>query len=350
VSLVPTPADPGADVRPGYESLPAAFYRAHPRLVAMDANGVLAALSFPTFKAFAGTTLQSLPDRDLSLAVVVAYNDWQADEWAAEGPGRLIPLGVLPTWDVDAATSEAKRLAAKNVTALTLSELPYTVDLPSFLSQHWDPLLRTLCEHDQALFLRPPPAPDMLSRPQDGPPKPFASLDDLFAPQLAATVCTDLIVSGVFHRFPDLRVAIAGGGIGWIPFLLDRVDLHLQNQTWSGLDLGGYSGTEVFRRHVLGCFVSDASSLFLHQRIGVEAIAWQSSYPLVDTTSPLSPEALSAELTAAGVSAEERASISSGNVCRFIRFDPFAERAREVSTVAALRTRANGPGDPTASR
>jgi hypothetical protein len=161
------------------------------------------------------------------------------------------------------------------------------------------------------------------------------------SPQLSAVACTDLMVGGVFNKFPDLKVAMSEGGIGWIPFLLDRVDLHMRNQTWAGLDLGGLNGTDIFRRNFLGCFITNPSSLELRHRIGIESIAWECDYPHSDSTWPRSPEILHAELEAAGVPAEERHLIGWKNACRFFDFDPFVAIPQEKATVGALRAQAS---------
>ncbi len=42
----------------------------------------------------------------------------------------------------------------------------------------------------------------------------------------------DLLFGPTLRKFPSLRVALSEGGIGWIPFYLDRVDRHFQNQAW----------------------------------------------------------------------------------------------------------------------
>jgi predicted TIM-barrel fold metal-dependent hydrolase len=56
----------------------------------------------------------------------------------------------------------------------------------------------------------------------------------LFACNSMASV-TDLIFSAVFHRHPDLKIGMSEGGIGWIPYILERADYvwerhrHYQN-------------------------------------------------------------------------------------------------------------------------
>ena len=90
----------------------------------MDANGMLAALCFPTWTDFAGTNYTKAKDKDLALATIQTYNDWHVDELAGGAPGRFIPLCVVPLWDVALAVNEARRLAAKRVHAITFPDNP----------------------------------------------------------------------------------------------------------------------------------------------------------------------------------------------------------------------------------
>jgi predicted TIM-barrel fold metal-dependent hydrolase len=330
----------------GYAEMRPGCYDVHQRVRDMDANGLLASLCFPTFPGFAGSHLMNAPDKGLSAIVVSAYNDWHIDEWCAAAPGRFIPLAILPIWDVDACVAEIRRLAAKGCTAVTFPETPYGLGLPSFYNAHWDPVLAALSEHDIVMCLHIGGAFKLIQRPVE------ASLDShiILSPQLSAVACIDLIVSGALNKFPTLKVAMSEGGIGWIPPLLDRMDLHLENQTWTGLDFGGLTATEVFRRNFLGCFITNPSSLRLRDRIGVEAIAWECDYPHSDSTWPRSPEILWADFEAAGVPDAERHLISWENSCRFYRFDPFQQRTREQATVGALRRTATDVDTSTTSR
>ena len=70
-----------------------------------------------------------------------AYNDWHIDEWCAAYPGRFIPLGIVPMWDVDLAVAEVNRIAKKGCRAISFLEAPHSQGWPSFLSGHWDPML-----------------------------------------------------------------------------------------------------------------------------------------------------------------------------------------------------------------
>ena len=87
----------------------------------------------------------------------------------------------------------------------------------------------------------------------------------VLATQIAAITAQDLLFGPTFKTFPDLRVALSEGGIGWVPFYLDRVDRHWTNQTWlhGGDEFGGKLPSEVFREHFLACFITDPSGLEL---------------------------------------------------------------------------------------
>ena len=100
-------------------------------------------------------------------------------------------------------------------------------------------------------------------------------------------------------------MALSEGGIGWIPFYLDRADRHFQNQAWLHNDFGGKLPSDVFRDHILACYITDPSGLELRHRIGIDTIAWECDYPHTDTTWPESPEFAWKELQDAGCTDEE---------------------------------------------
>ena len=322
-----------AEMRPG-------CYDADLRVRDMDANGVLASMCFPTFAGFNGMSLaRSTIDQDLTNVVVSAYNDWHIDELAGEHPGRFIPLAITPVFDSAGMVTEIERVARKGCTAISLPETPYGVGLPSFeVRDYWDPVFKACSENGVVICLHIGGAFGIIQRP------PESSADHLIilSPQLSAITTTDLMVSGVFKRFPDLRVALSEGGVGWIPFFLDRMDRHIWNHAWTGLEIGppGQTPTEVFREHCLGCFITDPAALRVRDRIGIDAISWECDYPHSDSTWPTSPEMLWSELQAAGCSDDEIHKISWENACRFFRFDPFAHRPRAQASVGALRGQA----------
>jgi hypothetical protein len=156
--------------------------------------------------------------------------------------------------------------------------------------------------------------------------------------QLTMITAQDLLFGPTLRRFPDLRVALSEGGIGWIPFYLDRVDRHYQNQSWIDNSFGeGKLPSDVFREHFLACFITDPTGLKLRHDIGIDVIAWECDYPHTDTTWPESPEFMWRELQGAGCTDGEIHQITWENSVRFFDWDPFAHTPKQQATVGALR-------------
>ena len=329
-----------SEMRPGCYDLDA-------RVADMDANGNLAGMNFPTFAGFAGTHLAKMPDKELTEAAFCAYNDWSIDVLSGGYPGRFIPLGIIPYFDVDRAVKEIHRIAAKGCVAVSLPETPYGVGAPSFQSGYFDPIFQALCDTGMTPTMHIGGAFGLIQRPQE------AIIDDLIllAPQLMTITTSDIMTSGLLKKFPDLKFALAEGGIGWVPFFLDRLERHVVNQSWTGFDglPAGMTPTEVWQKHFLACFITDPSALNLRERIGINTIAWECDYPHSDCTWPYSPEVLKAELDAAGCSDADINAITWKNVADFFNYDPFAHIKKEDATVGALRARATKAGVDTST-
>jgi predicted TIM-barrel fold metal-dependent hydrolase len=322
--------NPGAytELRPG-------CFDVHERVRDMNANGVLASMNFPTMAGWNARTFAEGQDKELGLVMLQAYNDWVIDEWCAAYPGRFIPLGIVPMWDVDLAAEEIHRVAKKGCRSISFLETPHVQGYPSFLSGYWDPMMKALCDENVVLSLHIGAGFDVIKRPPEAP------VDHLMvlACQISAITAQDLLFGPTLRQFPDLKVALSEGGIGWIPFYLDRVDRHYTNQTWlhGGDDFGGKLPSEVFREHILACYITDPSGLLLRDRIGIDNIAWECDYPHTDTTWPESPEYTMNEFREAGVPDDEIHKITWENTCRFFDWDPFKHTPKEQATVGALR-------------
>jgi hypothetical protein len=117
---------------------------------------------------------------------------------------------------------------------------------------------------------------------------------------------------------------------------MDYVYEH--HHAWTGADFGGRRPSDVYRDHIVTCFIDDASGLEQRHRVGVDSITWECDYPHSDSTWPHSPELLGKTLD--GIPDEEVDKMTHGNAMRAYRFDPFSIRPRERCTVGALRAEA----------
>ena len=306
------PKDFGLDPVRFDEMLPGC-YEVQARIADMDLDGVHAQMCFPTFPGFAGGTFFAAKDKELARACVSAWNDFIIDEWCGAAPDRFIPMMMLPFWDVDASVAEIERTAAKGAKAITFTEAPHRLGLPSYHSDHWDPLLAAAQDADMPLCLHfgsggaPEVAPDAN----------FAVAIALFGMNSQFTT-VDLLFSPVFYKFPRLRVALSEGGIGWIPYVLERMDYTWERHRW-------YTGvntevrpSDLFRDHIFGCFISDLAGIETRKLIGVPNIMFEGDYPHSDSNYPASRKNL-AEVLRDVPDADARA-IAEDNARRVFNF------------------------------
>ena len=297
-----------------YDEMRPGAYDQAARLADLDANHTDASLAFPTFPRFCGQTFLENPDRELGLACVEAYNDWMIDEWCAgAGYGRLIPLTLIPLWDPALAAAEVRRCADKGAFAIAFSENPARLKLPSIHSGHWDPLFAACEECDTVVNLHIGSSSTF----------PFTSLDAPRAVSLALTAqgathaLADWLSSGVLDRFRRLKVALSEGQVGWIPFLLERLD-----SVWH--DRPGYGGishlsappSSYMKDRVYGCVFDDVVGLQLRDRIPMSQIMFETDYPHGDSTWPNSKAVLEKIVANAGLDAEETYDLARGNAIR----------------------------------
>jgi predicted TIM-barrel fold metal-dependent hydrolase len=315
-----------ADMRPG-------CYDIDERVRDMDANGVLGSMCFPSFPQFCGQLFARSKDKDVGLAMLRAYNDWHIDEWCGTYPGRFIPLSLPPLWDPELMAAEVRRVAAKGCHAVTFSENPEKLGYPSFHSTHWDPFFTACADEGTVICLHIGSSSQLVMTSVDAPIDVLISLQ----PMNIVLAAADLLWSRVLRAFPSIKFALSEGGIGWIPYFLERVDYVYQNhRAWTGQDFGDRLPSQVFKERILTCFIDDAFGLENRHHIGVDIITWECDYPHSDSTWPHSPERLAKALT--GIPDDEIDKITHVNAMRHFRFDPFAHRDRQRCTVGALRS------------
>src|SRR4051794_23889950 len=238
-----------------FEAMRPGCYDPKARLDDMDINGIWASLAFPQFPRFAGQTFLEGPDHDLGLACVEAWNDFVPDEWGATDTARLIPLSIVPLWDPQRCAAEIERTAALGARAITFSENPAALGLPSFWSDAWDPMLSALEESDTPMCLHIGSSSRPIVPHGDAPLPVIISLLGL----LSMSALSDLVFSPVFTRHPRLKVILAECGIGWVPYMLERLDQVWHKQRHHSAVNVEQKPSECFRDHIWTCFIQEAA-------------------------------------------------------------------------------------------
>jgi predicted TIM-barrel fold metal-dependent hydrolase len=327
-----------------YDEMRPGCYDHDERVRDMNAGGQLAGLNFPNFTGFSGQVLNQGPDRTVNEVMIKAYNDWHVDEWCGSHPGRFIPCGILPLFDVEKAAAEVRRLADKGCHAVTFSENPEALDMPSIHSGGWDPLFAACCDVGTVLCCHLGSSSRSAPTSADAP----ASVKMNLSSTMTIYTLVELLWADFWDRFPELKFSLTEGDVGWIPYFLWRAEhVHDRHSGWTRHDFGSAgSPTAVFRDHILCCFISDPIGVKLLDEFEVDNLCWESDFPHSDGTWPRAPEELVKIL--GGVPREAVDKITHENAMRHYQFDPFATRPRSQCTVAALR--AESPDVDTVTR
>jgi predicted TIM-barrel fold metal-dependent hydrolase len=270
-----------------YEQIRPGCYDPRERLRDMDLNHTEASLCFPNFPRFCGQAFLEAGDHELARLCVEAYNDWMVEEWAGSSGGRLIPLCMVPLWDAELAAAEVRRNAARGVRAVTFSELPPWLGLPSIYTGYWDPFFRACDETGTVVFCHIGSGTKTLTTSPDAPQSVAAVA--IFANSCASML--DFLLSGIFGRFPNLKVVYAESQIGWIPYVLDRADDLYEQQNWTYQNDLPERPSAYYDGHVYSCFYRDPVGIELLHRIGVDHVTFETDYPHGDSTFPHSLKA-----------------------------------------------------------
>jgi len=309
----------------------------HERVKDMSAAGVLGSMCFPSFPGFCGRLFATAPDKDYAEAVLRAYNDWHIESWCGTYPERFMPLALPAMWSAEVSAAEVRRVAELGCHAVTFSENPAVLGYPSLHDTYWDPLWAACADTGTVPCMHIGSSSQLVVTSPDAPADVMITLQPLNLVQCA----TDLVWSGIFLRFPSLKVALSEGGIGWIPYFLERIDrTYDRHRAWTGQDLHGHLPSDLFKEHVITCFISDRAGVRARHDIGVPMITWEMDYPHSDAAWPNAAEEVWEEIGT--LPDAEIDAITHENAMRLFSYDPFAIRPKATSTVAALRSEVVG--------
>ena len=193
----------------------------------LDANYTEASICFPTFPRFCGQTFLEASERDLAAACVQAYNDWMIDDWCGgEAYGRLIPFTLVPIWDAgwrprySGAPPRAPTRFASRRARPTWGFRLHT--------EFWEPLWRACEDTSTVVNIHQGSSSTFMTTSRDAPALVPVSLNHVSAER----ALVDWLSSGIFERYPTVKLVLSEGQAGWMPFLLERMDrtFHLWGQ------------------------------------------------------------------------------------------------------------------------
>lgn len=295
-SSVVVPGDGGrpARWRGNPVSLPAQFEQMHPsaydaaaRVKVMDEDGIRAAVLYPNVGLFFTPQMHQCVNVDLDqyrLDCVRAYNDFTRD-WISSDPSRFVILASIPYWDVEASVAEIERCAPLGFKGIVTTGVPQAHGQPYLADRHWDPLWAAAQAHNMSVSFH-----------VGG-----GDVSEVFKPERIAvegirTTCaratvdiffdnaltlTDLLLSGILPRFPDLKFVIVESGIGWIPFCLEAVDYHFAQAYGVREERPEFEmlPSEYFHRQVFANYWFEELVPLHLERIGAGNILFETDFP-----------------------------------------------------------------------
>ena len=252
------------------------------RIADMDLCGIWASLNFPSqITGFCGRVFSTASDPALGLAVTRAWNDWLYEEWYLPHPTRIIPMGITFLGDAEAGAAEIRRNAARGFTSVALPERPHAIGFPSLFTGWWDPIIEACVETGTVINLHVGSSGTYSPMPEGAP---TLQLGATMFGQLSLSACAEWVWSGYPLRHPELQIAMSEGGIGWVPMLIDRLEIMCRRN--------GYAGdwtvapADVLRRNFWFCTFDDPSTIDARHVIGVDHIMVEVDYPHGDSIWP----------------------------------------------------------------
>ena len=257
---------------------------------------------------------QRLGDPPAAEEMMRIYNDWLIG-FCSYAPERFAGIACIPSHDMQIAVEEIRRVGSKGV--LRGLEVASTSALKPLWHPEWHPVWEGVQETGLPVHFHTigekRPSTEGLTQLQTR--QSFACWLTGFQLQMSEKLM-QMIYGAVFEKFPALQLVIGESGIGWIPYILERMDLEWEEQ-FRDLELT-MKPSDYWRRNCHATFQSDPAGLKLIDRLGAENVMWASDFPHPDGVWPDSLETISKEFTE--VSDSVRQKIICDNALRIYRF------------------------------
>jgi predicted TIM-barrel fold metal-dependent hydrolase len=291
------------------------------RLRDMDRDGIDIEVIFPN----KGLAMWATPDPAFAMAQCRVYNDW-AHETFGRYRARMAPAAALATGDLEGSIAEVQRTARLGFRVLTLPCKPiwggHDVDHPNYNLPVFDPLWAAIQDANLPVTFHVSTGRDPRAARGNG-----GAVINYVSHSLSPTIepVANLCASGVFERFPRLRVATIEAGIGWVPWFLGAMDeAYRKHHFWVRPKLERLP-SEYYREHCWASFQEDPAGLALAEPMGLaDRFMWGNDYPHHEGTWPHSAEAI--ERTMGHLSDAARAAVLGLNAARFFGFEVPAGR------------------------
>jgi len=251
------------------------------RLQDMDRDGIRSSVIY-------GPSVMGLriADDELQAEAYRCWNDWAA-EFNQVDPDRLCVLARLPSRRPEDATAEVERVAALGHRGVVLDPVEALVGAPEW-DRFWAAAEATglpVSYHLGGGANRAVYESGTWREPH------FATV----MPMQLDEAVSETVFAGVLERHPGVRLVLAEAGLGWLPYLINRMDHEWVKHS----DIAGrlsVAPSELMRRQVWVTFEEEHHADVFIDMIGADRVMWACDYPHPDSTWPDSRGAIARDM------------------------------------------------------
>ncbi len=262
-----------------------AAYDPKARVALMDELGVWAQVLFPNVIGLGGQGISTVvTDPAFRLTCLQMYNDAMGEIQADSG-NRLLPMGVLPAWDVGACVKEAERTHGLGLRGVNITSDPQDLGAPDLAHRAWDPLWEVCSSLELPVHFHIGASVTTMTyfgtypwESQQEDTKLAIGGTLLFIGN--ARVVVNIICSGMLDRFPNLKMVSVESGVGWIPFILEALDFEMSENAPEQLDGLSMLPSEFFRRQLYATIWFERNNLTpLLAAVGEDNVMFETDFP-----------------------------------------------------------------------
>lgn len=262
------------------------------RLADMDAEGIEASIVYHQRTP----SLIRMADKELFARCIDVFNEWMA-EWRLAAPTRLYPVAYLPTFFKPEATHDyLQKLKALGFKAMEIPTNPKGV---RYNSSQMDPMWKAIAESGIPLSFHIGAYLNFSGRGSLG-----ANLNANLMPFTG--LFGQLVFSGTFDRYPDLKIVFTEGGASWAAATIANADKIARDYATALRPKLAHEPSWYWRNNCYTTFMEDQVALELVDRIGADKMMWSVDYPHVESVFSESERVLKDVFDAVGTEKAQR--------------------------------------------
>ena len=276
------------------------------RMADMETDGVSAEVLYPSL----GLGLYCVEDAALQEALFRTYNDWLID-YCQKVPDRLYGIALVSMYDIDHAIAETERCKKEGMVGTMIWQVPHP-KLP-FTVEHYERFWAASQDLDMPVHLHILTGfgasmhcgtAKGITRYRNSVSQTREIEDALF----------EMIFSGVFERYPTLKIVSVENEVGWMPFWLGQCDKAFKRHRHAEKLTIDKLPSEYFKRQVYATFFNDHVGGRLFSWWGADNCMWSNDYPHQNSTWPNSRDVIARDM--GHLAAADRAKLLNTNVTK----------------------------------